>query len=720
MKTDGLWIAAFFLGFLFSFGVLNTTPGLGLFLGVNALVIALWYFGQRNKESREITETKESKILLTTLTVVYVLLTFPYLYRLDYSIIGTLVAVHAIFLAVGALYFALPGMLHIVDILSLIISPIAFAVMWLVETVKSVFELFKENANVVKLLLKVILYSAASLLVFILFANLLSAADSAFKLKIDHILESLDLIVITQRTVIAVVMSFVSAGLLSIVGTGKILPLFGVSGSRAKELWDKAFSVVLSKRSDAILPIIITTPLFFLFALYVWLQFPYFTGSNLESILERFTYSDYARRGFAELLVVGVLTYPILAWSMTQSRSTWKLPKILTFAINTGVVSLLTLMLYSLSIRMNLYMQSYGASVLRYYVILGAVFVGIGLLAYEALAIVKTFKTEFALFRGRLMSDYIIVALFTGLGLLGAVSLYPWNNLVVNRLSQKYFTSGTIDISQMQRLPLESESLVYNIGKTLEADGQKESGLLLQAHALQEVSSYKSEREDTIFSRIFGFNFAGASLLTELPTGQLADINKRFITTMTEKVTAIDATFTQALETNNFALARSLYDPKMRPNDITGFASGVSVVKKITPSTGKDLGYYEPFLAGSNTAYINSSFEIIREGKKVEETSLSTTIGFRDGKIVVLDNTLILAFLPDAVSEKNDLYQVSNYGYRTFCKIPTLEVIYSASMGCTYGDGEYREFESKPMPVTEIGYLPMSSFLKSDFVAEAQ
>lgn len=717
MKTDTLWLVAFLLGFLFSFAVLNVTPGIGLFLGINTLVVALWYFGKKNKEAKELESTKQSTMLLNLLTGFYVLLTVPYLYRLDYGVIAILIMVHIAFLVIGALYFALPGMLHIVDILSLIISPIAFGLTWLVESVKAVFELFKENANIVKLLLKVILYATASLLVFILFAKLLSAADPEFKVRIDKILESLDLIIVMRRTVIAVVMSFVSAGLLSIIGVGRVLPLFGVSVEHAKKLWDKAFSVVFSKRSDAILPIIITTPVLFLFALYVWVQFAYLFGQDLSVILSKYTFADYARRGFVELLVVGALTYPLLSWAMNQSKSVWKVPRIATFVINTSIVSLLTIMLYSLVMRMNLYMQTYGPSVLRYYVIIGAVFVGIALLSYEILSVAKAIKPGYAIFKARIMNDYVIVALFTVLGLLGAVSLYPWNNLVARQIVTYYDSTGKLDVFQIVKLPLEAEHLVFQLGKTLEADGTREAGLLLQAHAVKEVAAYEKSRDESIFSTVFGINFAGYTLHRELPVKQEAELTKRFTTAMSERVDFIVGGFAEALEQNNFTLARSFYDPEMKSNDIAGFAPGVSVLRKVEDKLSKEQGYMETFLTGGSTTYTSTPFFLFRGTAKTEESTLSSNIGFRNGKVVMLDNTLILAYLPDAVSESGDRYEISNYGYRTFCKVPTLDVIYSEAQGCTTGVIDGRE--TKPI-ANEIYYSPMAAFEKSDFVTQIQ
>jgi len=727
-KTDQLWIGAFSIGFLLSFAVFNPTPGIGIFLGVNALVAALWYFGSKNAEAKEVKVTPESMVLLKVLTSFYVVLSIPYLYRLDYTIVGVLMGFHLIFLFLGALYFALPTALHMLDILSLIISPIALGLNWMVEGIKSFFELFKGNANIVRLFLKVVLYAAASLIVFIFFAKLLSAADAEFKLRIDKILESLDLIVVMQKTLIGVIMSFVVAGLLTIVGNMKALPMFGVAQDRAKELLDKAFSFVFSKRSDAILPIIVTTPLFFLFALYVWVQFSYLFGKDINDILSTYSFATYAHRGFAELLIVGVLSYPLLAWSMSQSRSEWKLPRFITFIINTGIVSMLVVMLYSLVMRINLYVQVYGPSVLRSYVIVGAIFVGVALLVYEVLAVVKSFKPSFALFHGRLLNDYVIVALLTSLSLLAALSFYPWSRAIADKLMTQYDQSGKVDVFQLMDLALEAQDKVYQLGQTLETDGLEESGLLLQVAAMNKVDTYRVQRADSIFPLVFGANLSQLSLYNAVPTKQKSETSKKLSEAITRRIEATKESFALALETNNFVSARSYFDSEMKYNDIAGFADGVSIKRVLRPG-GKtqyfDTGFTaaDSFLSQSKSSYESLDYTIIRNGVlNKSETTVNLVFSFRNGKLVLVDSAIVLAYLPDAVSEKGDNFEVSQYGYRTFCKVPNLDVLYSTNMGCDVQDGYNNGIDRVTKPAIEPAFesRPMGEFLKSDFVTEAK
>lgn len=716
-RTDLFWIASFILGFLFSFAVLNVPPGIGLFVGVNALVACLVFFGRKNDQAKEIERSKESVVLLNVLTGFYVLMTIPYLYRLDYSIISALVFTHVAFLIVGALYFALPAALHIIDLISLIISPIAFGLTWMVEGIKSFFELFKENANVVKFLLKLVLYGAGSLLVFILFAKLLAAADVEFKTRIDAILESLSLIEVMQRTVVGVVMSFVAAGLLTIVGYMKVLPMFGMNVERAKLLWTKAFTVVMSKRSDALLPVVVTTPVLFLFALYVWVQFKYLFGQDISAILMKYSFAEYARRGFIELLVVGVLTYPLLSWSMHQSKSEWKLPRVLNFFVNTGIVSMLVVMLYSLITRMNLYMQTYGPSVLRMYVIIGAVFVGVALIAYELLAIAKVATPGYSVFKGRIMSDYVIVAILTAFSLLGAISLVPWNTVVTAQVASYYESTKKIDVFQLYDMPLEAVGDVYKLGKKLQQDGLTQAGLLLQAHATQEKQDYDVRRNKSLFTKIGGFNVTSLTFPSEMPSSS-QNLQTQFNASLATQARSLNSAFAEAIARNDFESARSYYDPEMKSNDIKSFSDGVYLGLKTDQATLLENDYGSSMLNGGKVVYMSSQMLLSRTTLPYtvpQDTFVSTNMTFRNGRLVITDSSLILAYLPDAIS-KDGVNNIYSYGYSTYCAIPNLEVIFSSDMGCRSFDYNYNS--ATPVKESMAPGTAMGIFKKSDFLTK--
>ncbi|MEZ0325438.1 MAG: DUF4153 domain-containing protein [Fimbriimonas sp.] len=107
-----------------------------------------------------------------------------------------------------------------------------------------------------------------------------------------------------------------------------------------------------------------------LFATFVGTQIPYFFGgSNLVQQTAGLGYADYARRGFFELGAVAALALPVLLGShalLTKSGASG--PKL--FKVMAGVlVGLLFVVIASAGYRMQLYVEVYGISMLRIYVL---------------------------------------------------------------------------------------------------------------------------------------------------------------------------------------------------------------------------------------------------------------------------------------------------------------------------------------------------------------
>lgn len=123
-----------------------------------------------------------------------------------------------------------------------------------------------------------------------------------------------------------------------------------------------------------------------LFAVFVGLQVTYLFGGLANITAAGFTYAEYARRGFAELVMVAVLTLALVyvlrdVSQLSSPRSTW------LFKISGSVLIALTcVMLVSAFKRLLLYETAYGFTELRVYVHTFMVWLGI-LLAWFALTL---------------------------------------------------------------------------------------------------------------------------------------------------------------------------------------------------------------------------------------------------------------------------------------------------------------------------------------------
>jgi hypothetical protein len=105
-----------------------------------------------------------------------------------------------------------------------------------------------------------------------------------------------------------------------------------------------------------------------MFGAFVMIQLAYFFGGQEIITAETgWTYAQYARRGFFELLAVSVLTLGLILWlDRVTPRSTVG-QHILFRVLAFGMVGLTGVMLVSASSRMSLYQDAYGFTHLRVY-----------------------------------------------------------------------------------------------------------------------------------------------------------------------------------------------------------------------------------------------------------------------------------------------------------------------------------------------------------------
>ena len=118
-----------------------------------------------------------------------------------------------------------------------------------------------------------------------------------------------------------------------------------------------------------------------LFAFFVAFQFRYFFGGANNINLAGFTYAEYARRGFGELVAVAVISLLLfLGLSAIARRSEGGQRKVFS-GLGLGLVALVAAILVSAFQRLMLYEAAYSFTRLRTYTHIFMVWVGILLLA---------------------------------------------------------------------------------------------------------------------------------------------------------------------------------------------------------------------------------------------------------------------------------------------------------------------------------------------------
>jgi hypothetical protein len=114
-----------------------------------------------------------------------------------------------------------------------------------------------------------------------------------------------------------------------------------------------------------------------LFGAFVVVQFQYFFGGQVNIGVDGFTYSEYARRGYGELMAVAVFSLLMILGLGAITRRESAAQQRLFSTLSVLIVAMVGVMLVSAYMRLALYEAAYGFSRLRTYVHVSLVWLGV-------------------------------------------------------------------------------------------------------------------------------------------------------------------------------------------------------------------------------------------------------------------------------------------------------------------------------------------------------
>ena len=126
-----------------------------------------------------------------------------------------------------------------------------------------------------------------------------------------------------------------------------------------------------------------------LFVAFVIVQFQYFFGGQVNIRIEGYTYSEYARKGFGELVMVAFFSLLLLLGLGAITRRETETQRRIFSSLGVGLVGLLIVMLIAAFQRLGLYEMAYGFSRLRTYTHVFMIWLGLLLVAVVVLEIVR-------------------------------------------------------------------------------------------------------------------------------------------------------------------------------------------------------------------------------------------------------------------------------------------------------------------------------------------
>jgi hypothetical protein len=205
-----------------------------------------------------------------------------------------------------------------------------------------------------------------------LLAALLSAADPIFAARLEDFLQILNIELLDEyiiRLFYISLLAYLLAGALlyalvsscdeRVTGEGKswLTPFVG---------WIEA-SILLASVN-------------LLFVAFVGIQFRYFFGGTQNISYQGFTYAEYARRGFGELVAVALISLLLFLGLSFITRRTTDASRRLFSGFGMALVILVAVILVSAFLRLSLYENAYGFTRLRTYTHIFMVWLGLLLL----------------------------------------------------------------------------------------------------------------------------------------------------------------------------------------------------------------------------------------------------------------------------------------------------------------------------------------------------
>lgn len=355
-----LWYVALLVGWAFDILYWEKVPGISFFihisLALGALVFLSW------KEERRLAK---SSYPLVALILVFSFLTFtrqePFTRALNHLLslgfLGLLILSYQ-----GGRWYAYTLSDYIVSGLRLALNLIALPFKWITsnrEQEAPEVEEEQERASGWKKITPYLRGILIALPLITILAALLAEADPIFSSWLEDLIELLRLEKLPEYILRLVLISFWTA-----LAGGALL--YALLMSREEKLvgidqpWPPRF---LGSTETTI----IMGAINILFFSFVSIQFRYFFGGEKNISLDGYTYSQYARQGFGELLAVAFFTlFIIMALSGIGKRETKR--SRITFSVLTGAMTVfIGVILISSLQRLALYESAYGFSRLRTY-----------------------------------------------------------------------------------------------------------------------------------------------------------------------------------------------------------------------------------------------------------------------------------------------------------------------------------------------------------------
>jgi len=379
MKTNPnkLWILVFALGWLFDFLFWKMKPGVNFAIFATACLVTAFYL-LLNDGLRP----NRTSLILLPLFGFFAAVTFIRAEPMTTFLAYTFTLLAMTLLAVTYLggrwiqYTLTDYVRKSLQLLgSMIGRPIAFMTDVRKEQTEAGVQPSKRN------IWPVVRGIVIALPIIAIFASLLSSADVVFGQRLEELINWFKLDNLPElifRFVYIVIIGYALAGVI----------LHASTQSKDEKLTNEDKPIIPTFLGHVEATIVLGSVIA-LFAAFVVVQFQYFFGGQTNIHIDGYTYAEYARRGFGELVAVAFFALlMLLTLSAVTKRDTETQRRIFS-GLGVALVTLLMVMLFSAFKRLGLYEEVYGFSRLRTYTHVFLIWLGLLLIVTIALEILR-------------------------------------------------------------------------------------------------------------------------------------------------------------------------------------------------------------------------------------------------------------------------------------------------------------------------------------------
>jgi len=230
-----------------------------------------------------------------------------------------------------------------------------------------------------------------------------------------------------------------------------------------------------------------------LFVAFVVIQFQYFFGGQANISIEGFTYSEYARKGFGELVAVAFFSLLLLLGLGAITRRETENQRRIFSILGIGLVGLVIVMLIAAFQRLGLYEAAYGFSRLRTYTHVFMIWLGLLLVA---VVIFEVLRRERLIGLGMVLASLGFVI---SLGILNVDAFIVKQNIQreIRGATDQTFAQGRADLDAQYFLDLSDDAIPPLVSafhsKSLPVSVQEKIGAALackQYERRQETATY--------------------------------------------------------------------------------------------------------------------------------------------------------------------------------------------------------------------------------------